>query len=128
MDEKDSARLREEHNRKLLKTHLDKLKAAPAQFSQTTTLSEEAKLEGKFQADWEQFKRRNAGKTLQRANRPTDASTDYKLLGVSPKAPRAEIRRAFLAKAKSAHPDHGGNAESFRQLMEAYHRLTDGAG
>jgi hypothetical protein len=128
VDEKELARQREEHNKKLLKTHLDKLKADPHAFVHTTTLSEEAKLEGKFQAEWEDFKRRYAGKVLERQYRPSDPNADYTLLGISPKAPRAEIRKAFLAKAKTAHPDQGGSAEAFRQLMEAYHRLTGGKG
>ncbi len=128
MDEKDMARQREEHNRRLLKTHLAKLKADPHRFAQTTTLSEEANLEGKFQAEWEEFKRRYAGKVLQRQSRPSNPLADLALLGVGPKATRIEVRRAFLAKAKTAHPDQGGSAEAFRQLMEAYHRLTKGKG
>ena len=128
MDEKELARQREEHNRRLLKAHLDKLKADPQSFAHTTTLSEESKLEGKFQAEWEEFKRRYAGKLLERQSRTSDPSADYRLLGVTPKATRTEIRRAFLAKAKTAHPDQGGSAEAFRNLMEAYHRLTGGKG
>jgi len=128
VDEKELARQREEHNRKLLKAHLDKLKADPRAFARTTTLSEESKLEGKFQAEWEEFKRRYAGKVLERQSRQSDPHADFRLLGVAPGAPRAEIRRAFLAKAKTAHPDQGGTAEAFRQLMEAYHRLTGGKG
>ncbi len=128
MDEKELIRQREEHNRRLLKTHLDKLRAAPERFAQTTTLSGEAELEGKFQAEWEAFKRRHAGKVIQRQSRPSHPLADFTLLGLTPKATRVEIRRAFLVKAKAAHPDHGGSAESFRMLMEAYHRLTEGKG
>lgn len=128
MDDKDLARQREEHNQRLLKTHLAKLKAAPERFAQTTTLSEEAKLESKFQGEWEDFKRRYAGKVMQRQAKASLPHADYKLLGVGPKATHAEIRRAFLTKAKTAHPDQGGSAEAFRQLMEAYHRLTGGKG
>lgn len=128
MNEKDLARQREEHNQRLLKTHLAKLKADPKRFAQTTTQSEEAKLEGKFQAEWDEFKRRYAGKVLQRQARPSNPQADLALLGVGPKATRTEVRRAFLAKAKTAHPDQGGSADAFRQLMEAYHRLTEGKG
>src|SRR5579862_5051432 len=103
VDENELAKQREEHNRRLLKTHLDKLKASPERFAQTTTLSEEAKLEGKFQSEWEEFKRRNAGKILQRTQQAADSNSDYLILGIGPKATRTEIRRAFLAKAKTAH-------------------------
>jgi len=128
VNEKELARQREEHNRKLLKAHLDKLKADPRRFAHTTTHSEEADLEGKFQAEWEEFKRRYAGKVLERERRSADPNADFRILGVPPRSTRAEIRRAFLAKAKTAHPDHGGSPESFRQIMAAYHRLTDGKG
>jgi hypothetical protein len=128
VDEKEMAKQREEHNRKLLKAHLDKLKADPGRFARTTTLSQEAELEGKFQSEWEDFKRRYAGKVLQRQSRPADPHADFTLLGVPPGAPRSDIRRAFLAKAKTAHPDHGGSPEAFQHLMEAYTRLTEGKG
>ncbi|MFI5400068.1 MAG: DnaJ domain-containing protein [SAR324 cluster bacterium] len=128
MDEKEMTRQREEHNRKLLKAHLNKLKADPERFAHTTTHSEEAELEGKFQAEWEEFKRRYAGKVLQRERHPADPNADFRLLGIPAKSTRAEIRRAFLAKAKTAHPDHGGSPEAFRQIMAAYHRLTEGKG
>ena len=128
MDDKELSRQREEHNQRLLKAHLAKLKAAPERFAKTTTLSEEAKLENKFQGEWEQFKQRYSGRVLQRQSRPADPNADFKLLGVSPKAKPVEIRRAFLTKAKTAHPDQGGSAEAFRQLMEAYHRITGGKG
>lgn len=121
-------RQREEHNRKLLKAHLDKLKADPSRFARTTTLSHESELEGKFQTEWEEFKRRYAGKVLQREARQSDPHADFRLLGVPTGASRADIRRAFLTKAKTAHPDHGGSPEAFRHLMEAYHRLTEGKG
>jgi hypothetical protein len=128
MDEKELSRQREEHNQRLLKTHLAKLRAAPERFARTTTLSGEAELEGKFQAEWEEFKRRHAGRIIQRQSRPTNPRADLALLGLTPQASRVEIRRAFLMKAKTAHPDLGGNADAFRSLMEAYHRLTEGKG
>lgn len=40
----------------------------------------------------------------------------------------AEIKAAFLEKAKSTHPDAGGNAEHFRQLKDAYDALRVGGG
>lgn len=45
------------------------------------------------------------------------------LMGVSETATAAEIRRAFRIRAKQAHPDRGGDAEQFRELVEAYHLL-----
>lgn len=50
------------------------------------------------------------------------------LLGVRPAATAAEIRAAFRAKAKSAHPDRsGGEAEAFRRLVAAYRQLEPAA-
>lgn len=46
-------------------------------------------------------------------------------LGVDAMAPASEVRRAFREAAKRAHPDRAGGApEAFRQVMEAYRRLT----
>lgn len=42
------------------------------------------------------------------------------VLGVDSSASRAELRQAFRARARRAHPDGGGSAEAFRQLREAY--------
>lgn len=47
------------------------------------------------------------------------------VLGVSSAATPAEIRRAFRAAAKRAHPDTGGDERAFRQVVEAYQRLQD---
>lgn len=47
------------------------------------------------------------------------------VLGVSSASTPAEVRKAFRAAAKRAHPDSGGDESSFRQVMEAYQRLQD---
>lgn len=52
----------------------------------------------------------------------------YKILGVSPKASAAEIKRAFRAKVKILHPDLSSSSkdsESFRLLMAAYELLSN---
>ena len=50
------------------------------------------------------------------------------LLGVKAAASAADIRAAFRAKAKSAHPDRsGGEAEAFRKLVAAYRQLEPAA-
>lgn len=41
-------------------------------------------------------------------------------------SPQEELRRAFRARARRAHPDGGGTAEAFRQLREAYILLRRG--
>jgi curved DNA-binding protein CbpA len=52
----------------------------------------------------------------------------YKLLGISPAATSAEIRRAFRILARRYHPDVNpgkGSSDKFRQISEAYHVLSD---
>lgn len=50
------------------------------------------------------------------------------VLGVGPAASPAELRRAFREAAKRAHPDRpGGDAERFREAVEAYRLLSEPA-
>jgi curved DNA-binding protein CbpA len=35
-----------------------------------------------------------------------------------------ELRRAYRAAAKAAHPDTGGSADAFRAVSEAFERLA----
>jgi len=51
----------------------------------------------------------------------------YKLLGVTPGAGTAEIKKAFRDKAKKYHPDLTGaaDAEAMRRLIAAYEALCD---
>ena len=44
----------------------------------------------------------------------------WHLLGVDARASIADIRRAFRARALAVHPDHGGDAATFRALRRAY--------
>jgi hypothetical protein len=50
------------------------------------------------------------------------------LLGVPPDYTRDDIIAAFRRAAKKAHPDMGGTAELFRQLVEARDRLLAALG
>ncbi len=45
------------------------------------------------------------------------------VLGLAPDAPPEALMGAFRAAAKLAHPDHGGDAERFRRVLEAYRLL-----
>ncbi len=47
------------------------------------------------------------------------------VLGVTSAATPAEVRKAFRAAAKRAHPDQGGDEGAFQQVMEAYRLLQD---
>ena len=49
----------------------------------------------------------------------------YDLLGVPDDATTAQIKSAFRARARSWHPDAGGDAHRFALLREAYDTLTD---
>lgn len=44
----------------------------------------------------------------------------YEILGVARDASEAFIRAAYLKKAKSMHPDHGGDPEAFKEVARAY--------
>jgi len=50
------------------------------------------------------------------------------LLGVHADYRRADVIAAFLREAKKAHPDAGGTAETFRELIEARDRLLAALG
>lgn len=47
------------------------------------------------------------------------------LLGVTSAATPAEVRAAFREAARRAHPDTGGDAGAFRQVVDAYQRLQN---
>jgi curved DNA-binding protein CbpA len=49
----------------------------------------------------------------------------YRVLGVGWDAPQEEIHRAYRHKAKILHPDTGGSAEAFSELVSAYDVLSD---
>jgi curved DNA-binding protein CbpA len=51
----------------------------------------------------------------------------YEILGVSPKAPREEIRVAFRRLVKRFHPDvlPGATGDRFKQIVEAWRVLGD---
>ncbi len=58
----------------------------------------------------------------------TEQKDYYAILGISPGATLADIKRAYRRLAKQYHPDVNSNsdaAERFRELTEAYDTLTD---
>ena len=65
----------------------------------------------------------------QPVGRPTSARSDlpqpaWAVLGVAKDAPVEAIKRAFQQKALETHPDQGGDAERFREVMRAFERMT----
>eukprot|EP00471_Norrisiella_sphaerica_P001029 CAMPEP_0184480964 /NCGR_PEP_ID=MMETSP0113_2-20130426/2507_1 /TAXON_ID=91329 /ORGANISM="Norrisiella sphaerica, Strain BC52" /LENGTH=268 /DNA_ID=CAMNT_0026859805 /DNA_START=34 /DNA_END=840 /DNA_ORIENTATION=- len=50
----------------------------------------------------------------------------HKILGVSPGAGKEAIRSAYHTKLFEVHPDHGGSAEMFLEVREAFQALTAG--
>jgi curved DNA-binding protein len=55
-----------------------------------------------------------------------DVRTARRLLGVKPGADAATLTTAFREAARRTHPDReGGDAEAFRQVLEAYRLLRD---
>lgn len=51
----------------------------------------------------------------------------YDTLGVAKDATKDAIKKAFRARAKAAHPDTGGSAETFHAIELAHRVLTDDA-
>lgn len=50
----------------------------------------------------------------------------YKVLGVTPHASHAAIRKEYIARASRAHPDvEGGSQERFTELVAAYETLEN---
>ena len=52
-------------------------------------------------------------------------SDPYAELGVPTGADRRTVRRAYLAKARAHHPDHGGNDRAMARINEAFELLND---
>lgn len=52
-----------------------------------------------------------AGRPKKEEKKEIDNKKFYELLGVDPKAPESDIKRAFRKKAIREHPDKGGDAE-----------------
>lgn len=55
-----------------------------------------------------------------RMDTSTRATAAFRALGLPPDATPAEVTEAYRERVKDVHPDHGGDAESFRRLREAY--------
>lgn len=49
----------------------------------------------------------------------------YRTLDLDPDAEEGEIKRAYREKVKTAHPDRGGSEEAFKEVSNAYDRLTE---
>jgi len=58
-----------------------------------------------------------------REAKPTPRSA-WTVLEVPHDAPTEAIRRAFHKKALQTHPDQGGDAERFREVVRAFEKLT----
>jgi curved DNA-binding protein CbpA len=54
--------------------------------------------------------------------RPVIRESHHDILGVEPDASRGDIKARFQELALKHHPDHGGNPNEFRKLVEAKNR------
>jgi hypothetical protein len=52
-----------------------------------------------------------------------DGRRARRVLGVASNAGPDDIRRAFRAHAQVAHPDHGGTADTFAEVVAAFEAL-----
>ncbi|CAN5814154.1 hypothetical protein BH11MYX2_BH11MYX2_41140 [soil metagenome] len=62
-----------------------------------------------------------------RVDRPSKtaakATSAWELLGLPAGSTLAAVKAAFRQRALATHPDHGGDADEFRALHQAYERL-----
>lgn len=49
----------------------------------------------------------------------------YRRLGLEDGADQREVKRAYHEKVKEVHPDRGGDEEAFKDVTEAYERLSE---
>lgn len=47
------------------------------------------------------------------------------VLGLAPPVTEEDVKQAYLVKARTAHPDQGGNVEDFKRLQEAFEQATE---
>jgi hypothetical protein len=47
------------------------------------------------------------------------------VLGLAPPVTEEDVKQAYLDKAKSAHPDRGGDVENFKRLQDAFEQATE---
>jgi hypothetical protein len=62
---------------------------------------------------------------LQPAVAPDPVTTAFAELELTPEASADEVKSAYRAKIKEAHPDHGGDREEFKRLQDAYATARD---
>jgi hypothetical protein len=60
----------------------------------------------------------------QRAPSPPAAPSAWSTLLLPVGASLDDVRRAYRARARDTHPDHGGDPAQFRLVQHAYERLT----
>ncbi|MFW6017822.1 MAG: ferredoxin Fer [Halapricum sp.] len=54
-------------------------------------------------------------------------TSPYEVLGVESDADESELLEAYRQRVKETHPDHGGTAEQFQAVKDAYEQLRSGA-
>lgn len=50
----------------------------------------------------------------------------YQILGVTPGASEAEVKKAYRRLASIHHPDKGGDTKKFQEIQQAYDQITSG--
>lgn len=97
--------------------------ATPAQQQPASTSGWE-EFERLFKAAFEEAARRSARDTLKGARSVAACwAADLELLGLTSAPSADELKAAWRAAAKRAHPDAGGSAEAFVAVRGAYERL-----
>lgn len=75
---------------------------------------------------WETSRTRSADGGVVRDGNDLSRREAYHVLGLSPDADEAAVRRAYRERAKEVHPDaEAGSREAFKRVNLAYERLTE---
>lgn len=67
-----------------------------------------------------------AGEGKERPPPKTGSHSPWEHLGIPVGSSQGVIRKAFLEKARKLHPDHGGDADEFQRMYQAYETLKAG--
>lgn len=112
-------KLRQEEARKAREAAEQRERARRAAEAEAERRRQERERQERSRRAWENFRRRASGYYA-----AGSADDPYAALGVPHGADAATVRAAWIKLVQQYHPDHGGNAEQFMKVQNAYERIT----